>query len=306
MINAGDRTSLDVVTVRHRHAEWPVLVRHPRLRPGEHPSGLVIELHGSQSDARTQMALSGLHDVADAERFVVAAPQGALRMPGDTDPDGGWGWNVPGVPTTAGDLPPADARDDVGFLMRVIDEICVRADVRKRAAWMAGFSGGARMAAAFAVRHPERVTALAAVAGLRAGRPRPDDPSAPDPTDFPSGPPVPVVAFHGTGDPVNAYDGDGSLRWGYPVEVAARTWARRNGAVQDAGRRSIAPGVSRIRYSGRDARSEVMLYVTAGDGHTWPGSSIDMAMDGLGSKTESISATTEIRAFFRRHGPDAP
>ncbi|MFV0426532.1 MAG: hypothetical protein ACK5KU_05785 [Beutenbergiaceae bacterium] len=36
---------------------------------------------------------------------------------------GSWAWNVPGMPTAAGEYPPVDARDDVKFLTTVIDEV---------------------------------------------------------------------------------------------------------------------------------------------------------------------------------------
>jgi polyhydroxybutyrate depolymerase len=91
---------------------------------------LVVNLHGSQANGTIQMAVSGLRDVADDEKFIVAAPNGAIPLPppqgAPPDPNGSWAWNVPGVPTTAGQLPPPTARNDVRFLSRVIDIVSDR------------------------------------------------------------------------------------------------------------------------------------------------------------------------------------
>ena len=54
----------------------------------------------------------GGSSVADAEKFIVANPSGAIPLAQQNPPlpDGCWAWNVPGVPTTSGQFPPADAR----------------------------------------------------------------------------------------------------------------------------------------------------------------------------------------------------
>jgi polyhydroxybutyrate depolymerase len=137
------------------------------------------------------------------------------------------------VPTTAGTYPPPTARDDVRFLSRVIDAVSAQLCTDTRRTYATGYSGGARMASALACRIADRLAAIAPVAGLRAGRPDPDDPTVPEIEDCRLGRPVPVVSFHGQEDFVNPYPGNLDLRWGYSVPVAAQTWARINERIDD-------------------------------------------------------------------------
>lgn len=69
---------------------------------------------------------------------------------------------------------------------------------------------------------------MAPVAGLPAGRPDPVDASGPDPDSCQPQRPVAVVTFHGTAEVVNSFQGNGDLRWGYTVELAAPKWAELN------------------------------------------------------------------------------
>ena len=96
------------VAVPFRGVAYDVRVHVPADRPHRVP--LVLDLHGSGADGATQSAVSGLDAVADENGFVVVEPTAAIAS------NGGWAWNVPGVPTTAGPAPPAGARDDVAFL----------------------------------------------------------------------------------------------------------------------------------------------------------------------------------------------
>lgn len=136
---------------------------------------MIVNLHPSDSNAEAQSAVSGIDPVADARFFITVAPDGAVRA-GGTDDDPTWYWNVPGVPTRGGTYPPADARDDVAYLTSVIDQVGGRECVDPERVYMTGYSGGARMTSAYACARPDKVAAIAPVAGLRAGRPNPDTP----------------------------------------------------------------------------------------------------------------------------------
>ena len=122
---AGGDTTLEV---RFGGTSYSVLVYVPEVARRNARLPLVLNLHGSQANGPVQMEVSGLRAVADDEGFLVAAPSGAIPLAPQTppDPNGSWAWNVPGVPTTAGQLPPPTARDDVQFLSRVIDVVTRR------------------------------------------------------------------------------------------------------------------------------------------------------------------------------------
>ena len=265
---AGDVT-VDVDFEGHR---YPVLLRVPAGLSPARRVPLLLNLHGSSGNGPGQMDYSGLRPVADAKGFVVAAPSGAISLPQDPMPaHGSWAWNVPGVPTTAGQMPPPDARDDVRFLGRVIDVVAGRFCTDPRRAYATGYSGGARMASALACRLADRIAAVAPIAGLRAGRPDPGDTSVPEAADCRPARPVPVVTWHGQQDTVNPYPGSGDLRWGYSVPLAVQTWAGLNGCRRGPESAPVTEHVTRVAYAECRRGADVVLYRVGNGGHVWPG-----------------------------------
>lgn len=274
----------------------PVVVHRPVTGTWGGRPALVVDLHGSRGNAELQVALSGGPDLSAKHGVAVAAPEGATPMSPNGQPAGSWAWNVPGVPTTEPTREPE--RDDVAFLARVIDTLVDELGTDPHRTYLLGYSGGARMACACAARLPGKIAAVGAVAGLRAGRPDPADPYRPDPTDLPEGPPVPIIAFHGSLDPVNPVDGDGGRRWGYQVTLAARVWAVRNGASARAEEPQVTVHVRRRRHRSPSGSGDVEPYVTESDGQTWPGSRLSAPGQEMGHQTSEISATSLCWKFF--------
>jgi polyhydroxybutyrate depolymerase len=251
---------------------YPVVLYVPAGLPATGRVPLVLNLHGSSGNGAGQMSYSGLRAVADDEHFVVAAPSGAISLPQDPMPPGGsWAWNVPGVPTTAGQMPPPDARDDVAYLGHVIDELAERWCTDARRTYATGHSGGARMSSALGCHLSGKIAAIAAGAGLRAGRPDPDDVSVPELEDCRPARAVPVVSWHGQQDTVNPYPGSGDLRWGYAVPVAAQSWARLNGCRSGPLATAVTEHVTRLTYTGCRQGADVVLYRISNGAHVWPG-----------------------------------
>ena len=280
---------------------YPVLVHVPAEGAGEGRLPLMLNLHGSSSNGSVQMDISGLREVADEEGFVVAAPTAAIPLvePSPALPLGGWAWNVPGVPTTAGAIPPADARDDVAFLDQVVNEVTERLCTDPRRTYATGFSGGGRMASTLACELPEVFAAIAPVAGLRAGRPDPDDVTVPEVEDCRPGRPVPVLTFHGEQDRVNPYTGNGDLRWGYGVPLAVQTWARLNDCQAGPEATSVAEHVTLFEYSECRRGAEVDFYSISDGGHTWPGT--DVPLPDLGTVSQEVDAARAMWGFLADH-----
>jgi polyhydroxybutyrate depolymerase len=282
---------------------YPVLVYVPERLPGSRRAPLVLNLHGSSANGPIQMDISGLRAVADDEGFIVAAPNGAIPLPREPLPAAGsWAWNVPGVPTTAGQLPPPTARNDIRFLGRVIDVVSARLCTDPRRTYSAGHSGGARMTSALACYLSDRIAAIAASAGLRAGRPDPDDVSVPEIEDCRPTRPVPVVTWHGQEDVVNPYPGNGDLRWGYAVPVAVQTWARLNGCRVGPQATTVSEHVTRLEYTRCRQGADVEFYRISNGGHTWPGATEPAAsLAGPGLTSQEIKASRILWEFFERH-----
>jgi polyhydroxybutyrate depolymerase len=267
-------------------AEYAVRVHVPPRTPGGGRLPLVLTLHGSQNTGQGQLDYTGVTRTADANGFMVAAPQGAV-------PSGsGYVWNVPQVT-------PAGTRDDVAYLSQVIDTLTGTLCADPARVYATGYSGGGRMASALACAIPGRLAAVAPVAGLRAGRPDPADDRTPDPASCRPAKPVPVLAFHGQQDYTNPYEGGGAAAWRYPVPAALTRWAELNGCRPDATTTPVTRHVTLTAYRGCRQGAETALYTVADGGHTWPGSPYESA--GNGTTNREIDANTLMWQFFRRH-----
>jgi polyhydroxybutyrate depolymerase len=273
---------------------------HVPTAPARRDLPLVLDLHGSNNNGVLQADISDLSDVADEEGFIVANPTGVIAFP-QTLPDGNWAWNVPGVPLTSGTFPPAGSRDDLAFLTTVVDTIDARGCVDNRRVYATGYSGGGRMASALACAESDVFAAVAPVAGLRSGRPDPADTTVPDEASCQPDRPVAVVTFHGTADVVNPYLGNGDLRWGYSVELAAETWAELNECKAGPTRTQISDNVTRVSWSKCARHADVVLYEIADGGHTWPDTDVDLTAFGLGAITREINASQAMWDFFQAH-----
>ncbi|MEV4349448.1 polyhydroxybutyrate depolymerase [Actinoplanes sp. NPDC049596] len=267
------------ISVPFQGRDFPVTVYVPaRARPADRLPA-ILNLHGTQSTGAGQLAYSNMKQAADADHYLVLAPSGALPAAG------GFAWNVPGVVT-----PPPGARDDIAFLGRVITTATSELCVDRTRIYGTGYSGGGRMISAFACQRPQRLAAIAPVAGLRAGRPDPADPTRPDPASCSPARPVPVIAFHGRQDTTNPYEGGGSEYWRYSVPAALHRWTELNHYRARPRATPLTSGVTRISY-GRNA----VLYAIANGGHTWPGRPID---NGNGPVTHEIDANRLMWRFF--------
>jgi polyhydroxybutyrate depolymerase len=90
------------------------------------PLPLVLDLHGFSSNSRDQRRFFGWDEVAEAEDFVVAFPQGFGSQ---------WGAHV----DRAG-------QDDIGFLSKLVSEISSNHAIDPLRVYVAGFSQGGAMA----------------------------------------------------------------------------------------------------------------------------------------------------------------
>ena len=123
---------------------------------------------------------------------------------------------------------------------------------------------------------------------------------------------MPVMAFHGTADPIVPYEGGvlhpSPLAWAAGLVSAptyfvgaedwVATWAEGNDC--DPSPEGIAPhgDVRGVRYTGCDQGAEVILYTIEDGGHTWPGG---LPIPGLGKTSRDIDATEELWRFFQQY-----
>lgn len=261
-----------------------VIVHVPADYTGSLRVPVVLDLHGSESTAQAQEVFSGMDATSDAGGFIVAYPQ-ALIPAGS-----GYDWNIPGVPLVGGQYPPPGAASDVAFLTGLVRDLAARYCVDLRRVYATGMSGGGRMASQLACDAAQTFAAVAPVAGLRF------------PSPCPATRPVPVIAFHGTADPVDPFNGHGGAYWTYSVPDAASRWAARD-RCPGSPRTVAGKGYTLTGYAGCQAGTAVELYAIDGEGHEWPGGPVmpGVITKPLGPQSDAISANAVMWAFFQAH-----
>jgi polyhydroxybutyrate depolymerase len=238
------------------------------------PAPLVLNLHGSGGTAADQEVFSAMDQTSDQRGFIVAYPQGAIPL------GSGFAWNVPGQPLLGGGAVPADAPDDVAFLGAAVASLEQMVAIDPRRVYATGMSGGARMTSQLGCGLSAILAAIAPVAGLR----------FPSPCDGMGR--VPVIAFHGTADTTNPYDGNGQAYWTYSVPSAAQQWAAQDQCDPTPATTQAAAGVQLTAYSGCAGGAAVELYTIEGGGHEWPGAP---------GQTAAIDANSVMWTFFAAH-----
>jgi polyhydroxybutyrate depolymerase len=259
-----------------------VVVHAPR-NPTARPRPLIVDLHGSGSTAGGQEVFSGMDVVADQAGFVVAYPQGLI--PSGT----GFDWNIPGVPLFGGASPPSGAANDVSFLTKLPAMLQHRYCIDLHHVYVTGMSGGGRMASQLGCDATAVFAAVAPVAGLRLPNPCP-------------GRAEPVLAFHGTADPIDPYGGRGQAYWTYSVPQAASRWARHD-RCRTKGRVTAHSGYSVTEYADCADHSTVELYTVSAGGHEWPGGPrMPRALTTvLGPQSNAVNADRVMWQFFAAH-----
>ncbi|HEY4016570.1 MAG TPA: PHB depolymerase family esterase [Polyangiaceae bacterium] len=275
-VDAGGATTT-ALTVDAGGASRLVLVHTPAGVGGAAPRGptaLVLNLHGSGGTAAGEEAYSGMDAVAEAHGFIVAYPQGAIAL------GGGFAWNVPGQPLIGGAAVPDGAADDVDFIARAVAAVEQAYPIDPKRVFATGMSGGARMTSQLGCDLSTVLAAVAPVAGLRI------------PSPCSGSRAVSVVAFHGTADTTNPYDGNGEAYWTYSVPVAEQGWATHDACNPTPSASQAAPNVTLTSYTGCTAGAAVLLYTIDGAGHEWPGAP---------GQTTAIDANEAMWAFFSAH-----
>jgi polyhydroxybutyrate depolymerase len=261
-----------------------VVVHVPSRYKSSKAVALVLNLHGSGSTALAQESFSGMDATSDAKTFIVAYPQGLISS------GTGFDWNVPNVPLVGGAFAPAGSANDVTFLVDLVGVLESSYCINRNEVYATGMSGGGRMASQLACDAPDVFAAVAPVAGLRF------------PSPCPTTRAVPVVAFHGTADPIDPYKGHGAAYWTYSVKDAASLWAGHDGCATPA---TVAQhnGYSFTSYAACKSGADVELYSLKGEGHEWPGGPTvsPLVTDVLGPQSDAVDADTVMWSFFVKH-----
>lgn len=220
------------------------------------PAPLVIVFHGFTGNPDGVARLTAMHEVGEREGFITVYPAARGLIPAWRADRGG----------------SDDA--DVVFVRDLVASLAAVLPVDGDRVYVTGMSNGGGMVDRLACEADDVIAAAAPVAGAYSGG------------DCHPARPVPIVAFHGTGDWIVPFYGFPGLLSSVPSWTAA--WAERNGCRGPAAPRSVAAGVA--EYSWEDCGAGVVLYVIDGGGHEWPG--------GGDGSAAALSASEIIWDFF--------
>jgi polyhydroxybutyrate depolymerase len=243
------------------------------------PTPLVISLHTAMSWPSSSMAISQWNRVADEHGFIVVYPEGTGRGPKS--------WEMTGSETPS-------RMPDVILISELIDKLEASYNIDKTRIYANGMSNGGGMAFVLSCTLSDRIAAVGMVsAGLY-----------PEWNWCRDHRPVPVIAFHGTADPVCPYNGGRSKLGGdtFPsVPGFMANWSRRNRCGPNPIESAVAADVTRLQYPDCADDAGVVLYTVKGEGHQWPGGKRVAAEWLVGPYSRSIDATRQMWAFFREH-----
>jgi polyhydroxybutyrate depolymerase len=275
-------------------ARWYLLTTPP-THPGARPLPVVIDLHGLSEGATLHALTSQFGAAAKTKGFIAVFPNGTGSPVG---------WDI--APATASHPNP-----DIDFMNAMLDSLEASLCIDTSRVYASGLSDGALMTSLLACTMAKRMAAFAPVAGIDMVSP------------CHPGRRVPIVAFHGTADPILLFNGGIGTTVlnhalgsgpapptttpppvdlhgkGYPASVAA--WAAKDGCNRRSTDTKVSPHVILRTYRCPPGAS-VEFYIVVGGGHGWPGSTISAAVASItGPSTFEINATDIIWRFFGQH-----
>jgi polyhydroxybutyrate depolymerase len=246
------------------------------------PTPLVISLHGFAEWPAHQMELSGWNSLAEENGFIVVYPSGS---------DFPKRWvlsSEAGAPTCP--------LLDVQFISDLIDQLESEYNIDPARIYANGLSNGGSMSALLACELSERIAAIGSVSGAYLLSEADCNPSRP----------VPLIAFHGTADPIVPYLGGPSSSFHLPFPIVSQwveTRAEQNGCPLTPLKLPTTGDVSGIRYTGCEQDAEIIFYTIDGGGHSWPGGE-PLPKWIVGHTTQDIDATRVMWEFFKGYSLD--
>lgn len=246
----------------------------PRSYDPRTPAPLVISMPGAGLWGSAQEEISRWDEIAEREHVIVVYPTGKRGGARVFDVEEG-----PGLST------------DVRFIADLIDRLQNEYNIDRRRIYANGLSNGAGMSFVLSCTIHDRIAAVGMVSGAQLLRS----------SWCPDTRPVPMIAFHGTDDPVALYAG--GKTWISPVAFPnlpkwVADWARRNRCAPNPLDTPVAPNVTRRTYASCENDASVVFYTIRGGGHDWPGGGA-LPRWLCGPVSRGVDATNLMWEFFK-------
>jgi polyhydroxybutyrate depolymerase len=261
---------------------------------GRKPFALVLGLHPLSVTYTYMPSVVRFSTNAPLYDFIGVAPSGLLSGS-----------------TPYWDAAPTEKNYDVDFISALIDHLESTLCITTSEIFSTGISNGAQMSSLLGCRLADKIAAIAPVEGEEYLTPC-------------RGRPEPILAFHGTADPILPYGGGGlnatkiaDLYYfhgneppGLPapmgIDQSMADWARHNGCQARSRTVRISSQVQKRTWMG--CKAATVLYIIDGGGHGWPGQPVPAMEKSFGPETTQIDATNLMMTFFFEHqrGADRP
>jgi polyhydroxybutyrate depolymerase len=256
---------------------------------------LVFVLHGGGGTGdgmERSLTLGGFNSLSDEYNFIVVYPDGIERN-----------WND--GRKNVSDPAHQQNIDDVGFFNALIENLTNEFNIDQNRIYCTGISNGAMMSYRLAIDLPEKIAAVAPVAGAI-----PVDILPQEPLSIP----LSVCAISGTSDPLVPWEGGtvGTKRYPRGVVISVpdsiNYWVFNNKCnntpetilLPDADP-SDGTRVYYHRYGNGVNNTEVVLYEIKNGGHTWPDGYQYLPKILVGRTSKDINATEVIWDFLKNH-----
>lgn len=269
-------------------------------------SPLILSLHAWGTHASLQKEVDRFPDYQGSECAVILYPQGKTR--GYLFAFVGFSWNAGGCCPSAND----EHTNDVSFLQNVITAALSKFATSKDV-FVVGVSNGGMMANRLACAD-SRIRAFVSVSGPLMNGTTGDDKTE----TFDCNRSVPMLHFHGLGDPVVPYGGCSMTSGGKDCEALEKmsygriapmpavadyiaAWRSRNGLGLDGnGAITFLNGTATCTSWGQTS-SNVTLCTLQNEGHAWPGICNWMNIGTMLKCTLDVDASAQSLEFFRHY-----
>ena len=255
------------------------LLHVPHTYDPNHPTALIISLHGFKDWPARQKRKSGWNELSEQEGFIVVYPKGQ------------------GIPLfwrmfkNDGGLVPS--MENVTFIADLIDHLSTKYNIDTGHIYVNGFSNGGGMAYMLGCMLSDRIAAIGCVSGAYIFLPERCKATRP----------VPMIAFHGTGDKVVPYYGGTTKRSHYSFpsipDLIAKI-AKQNGCNPAPKTIESEYGIEGIWYSDSHHRTDVILYTIPDWGHAWSKENREGCYLTI-KRQKPFSSTKEMWKFFKKH-----
>lgn len=284
--------------------------------PSSHKGGkvpLVVDLHALACNPEEEALMTDFKTLGDKEGFAVVYPEGYdIGQPLSIPDLGPLPWGVPGGKSWNAGACCGDAsvkkppRQDVQFIRDLIAHLRQEFEIDETRIYATGMSNGGFMTNRLACEARELFAAVAPVSGVIANQtstyfgggeayPCPDH-----------NPPLPVITFHGTWDPLVPWDGN--PLFGFPsITEHVDRLMRLNGLDPKEDKGTVSYKHKSVECTSHGTvESNVTLCKIGEGGHSWPGAhnplfcELQQLTPGIFCNM-NIDATAQIWEFFKRY-----